>query len=115
MSATFAPPLATPRPRAQDLAAVVSMARFFSTRSVMDTDSLYTGAEALFALLQEKRIPHVLVGGMALLFHADSRNTEAVGTHPERGHGGCIQNKVGMSLLSRSRNSVRAAASCSFE
>ena len=44
----------------------------------MDTDSLYSSAETLFALLQERQIPHVLVGGLALLFHAESRNTEDV-------------------------------------
>jgi hypothetical protein len=44
----------------------------------MDIDSLYTSADQLFTLLDEKRIPHVLVGGLALLFHADARNTEVV-------------------------------------
>ena len=44
----------------------------------MNTDSLYASAETLFALLDERRIPHVLVGGLALLFHAESRNTEDV-------------------------------------
>ena len=44
----------------------------------MDTDSLYRSAETLFSLLEEKGVSHVLVGGLALLFHADSRNTEDV-------------------------------------
>jgi hypothetical protein len=44
----------------------------------MDTDSLYASAEELFTLLQQRDIPHVLVGGLALLFHVDSRNTEDV-------------------------------------
>jgi len=78
MTATFAPPPMAPRPAVPDLAAVVSMARFFSLRSDMNTASLYDSADALFALLQEKSIPCVLVGGLALLFHAESRNTEDV-------------------------------------
>jgi hypothetical protein len=78
MSSILVPPPASPRSPAQDPAAVVSMARFFSPRSIMDTDSLYSSAERLFALLEELRIPHVLVGGLALLFHAEARNTEDV-------------------------------------
>jgi hypothetical protein len=78
MTASLAPPPAAPRPAVPDLAAAVSMARFFSPRSIMDTESLYDSAEALFSLLEEKNIPHVLVGGLALLFHAESRNTEDV-------------------------------------
>lgn len=78
MPAALAPPPAAPRSTAPDLAAIVSMARFFSPRSDMNTASLYDSAEALFTLLEEKSIPHVLVGGLALLFHAESRNTEDV-------------------------------------
>jgi hypothetical protein len=72
------PPAAGPRQPEQDLPAVVSRARFFSPGSTMDADSLYTSADRLFTLLDEQRIPHVLVGGLALLFHTESRNTEDV-------------------------------------
>lgn len=72
------PPTAIPRDPRADLSAVVSMARFFSSRSQMDTDSLYASADRLFSLLDTLSIPHVLVGGLAVLFHADSRNTEDV-------------------------------------
>lgn len=78
MSATLAPPPTAPRSAVPDLAAVVTRARFFSSHSVMNPDSLYASAEALFALLETKSIPHVLVGGLALLFHTESRNTEDV-------------------------------------
>lgn len=74
----LSPPPLDRRNPAGDLAAVLSLAQFFSPGSCMDTDSLYSSAEALFDLLEAKSIPHVLVGGLALLFHADSRNTEDV-------------------------------------
>jgi hypothetical protein len=44
----------------------------------MDNDSLYASADRLFTLLDEHHIAHVLVGGLALLFHAEARNTEYV-------------------------------------
>lgn len=78
MRDTFGPPPPAPRSPLPDLGAVVGRARFFSPGSVMNADSLYANVDALFALLEEKRIPHVLVGGLAMLFHADSRNTEDV-------------------------------------
>jgi hypothetical protein len=78
MSVTFQPPALDLRHPAQDLSAVLSMAQFFSPRSPMNADSLYASAETLFTLLEQKQIPHVLVGGLALLFHAESRNTEDV-------------------------------------
>jgi len=78
MPAIFSPPSLSPRRHAQDPAAVVSMARFFSPRSSMEPDQLYASADVLFTVLHEKRIPHVLVGGLALLFHAEARNTEDV-------------------------------------
>lgn len=57
---------------------MVSMARFFSPRSTMEQDDLYTSADGLFTMLREQQIPHVLVGGLAMLFHTDARNTEDV-------------------------------------
>ncbi len=78
MSAALSPPKAAPRHPQRDLSAVVSMARFFSPLSQMNPDSLYASAEKLFTLLEESQVPHVLVGGLALLFHAESRNTEDV-------------------------------------
>jgi hypothetical protein len=44
----------------------------------MNPDSLYASAEALFTLLEQRKTPHVLVGGLALLFHTNARNTEDV-------------------------------------
>jgi hypothetical protein len=78
MDLSLAPPPPDRRDPSQDLSAVLSMAGFFSPRSTMNTESLYTNAEALFTLLEKRSISHVLVGGLALLFHAESRNTEDV-------------------------------------
>ena len=44
----------------------------------MEQDHLYTSADSLFSMLHEEQIPHVLVGGLALLFHTEARNTEDV-------------------------------------
>lgn len=44
----------------------------------MEPDDLYTSADDLFTMLHEKQIPHVLVDGLALLFHTEARNTEDV-------------------------------------
>lgn len=57
---------------------MVSKARFFSPRCDMNRDSLYASADRLFTVLDERQIPHLLVGGLALLFHAEARNTEDV-------------------------------------
>jgi hypothetical protein len=78
VAGSLIPPLLDRRSTPPDLSAVVSMARFFSPRSSMDTESLYGSAETLFTLLEKRSIPHVLVGGLALLFHVESRNTEDV-------------------------------------
>ena len=78
MALSLSPPPLDRRNPSRDLSAVLSMAGFFSPRSIMNTESLYTNAEALFTLLEKRSISHVLVGGLALLFHAESRNTEDV-------------------------------------
>ena len=54
------------------------MARFFSPLSTMEPGDLYTSADTLFTMLKERQVPHVLVGGLALLFHTEARNTEDV-------------------------------------
>ncbi len=78
MALSISPPPLDRRNPSQDLSAVLSMAGYFSPRSNMNTESLYSNAEALFTLLEQRSIPHVLVGGLALLFHTESRNTEDV-------------------------------------
>lgn len=59
-----------------DPAVVISRARFFSPQSVMDPDSLFASVDAFLDLLVARGVPHVLVGGLALLVHAEGRNTE---------------------------------------
>jgi len=42
----------------------------------MNADSLLESVEGLFALLEERKIEYVLVGGIALLHYVEGRNTE---------------------------------------
>jgi predicted nucleotidyltransferase len=44
----------------------------------MSTDSLFAAVERLFALLEERRIDYLLVGGIALLKYVEGRNTEDI-------------------------------------
>ena len=78
MSVHLAPPALSRRSYPPDPAEVVGLAHFFSPRSIMEPHDLYASADALFTLLQEKKIPHVLVEGLAMLFHTEARNTEDV-------------------------------------
>lgn len=44
----------------------------------MNTDSLLESVEQLFALLEDRKIEYVLVGGIALLHYVEGRNTEDI-------------------------------------
>jgi hypothetical protein len=44
----------------------------------METDALLANVRDLFALLEERRIEYVLVGGVALLSYVEGRNTEDI-------------------------------------
>ncbi|MBN1668975.1 MAG: hypothetical protein JW862_17920 [Anaerolineales bacterium] len=44
----------------------------------MNTDSLFASVEQLFALLEDRQISYVLVGGIALLHYVEGRNTEDI-------------------------------------
>lgn len=43
---------------------------------VMNSDSLLQSVQALFALLEQRQIAYVLVGGIALLHYVEGRNTQ---------------------------------------
>jgi hypothetical protein len=47
-----------------------------SPGAMMKADSLLTSVDRLFALLEERQIEYVLVGGVALLTYVEGRNTE---------------------------------------
>lgn len=65
-----------------DIGAVVVNANTFTPRrwkgNPMSADSLLENVRRLFALLQERRIEYVLVGGIALLHYVEGRNTEDI-------------------------------------
>ncbi len=44
----------------------------------MNTDSLLGSVEQLFALLEDRKIKYSLVGGIALLYYVEGRNTEDI-------------------------------------
>jgi predicted nucleotidyltransferase len=59
---------------------VIRNAVFFNARNwlggTMKTDSLIQSVESLFAILEQRRIVYVLVGGIALLHYVEGRNTQ---------------------------------------
>lgn len=65
-----------------DIGAVVVNANTFTPRrwkgNPMSADSLLENVRRLFALLHERRIEYVLVGGIALLHYVEGRNTEDI-------------------------------------
>ena len=58
--------------------AVVFNFRNWSGGTEMNTDALLQAVVRLFALLHERQIEYVLVGGVALRHYVDSRNTEDI-------------------------------------
>jgi hypothetical protein len=60
-----------------DIAEVVQNARDFNPRETMTSD-IRPAIEALFRELAESGIDHVLVGGVALLYYVEGRNTQDV-------------------------------------
>lgn len=57
-------------------AVVFNIRNWNADRTPMPANSLLDSVEALFALLGERRIEYVLVGGIALLQYVEGRNTE---------------------------------------
>lgn len=71
------PPLTAPATRRDDLACVVQDADISSPSSGMSGDVLNATRHFIKALEHEK-IPHVLVGGLAVLQYVDGRNTRDI-------------------------------------
>lgn len=65
--------------RVVSAAAVFNFARHTNAQSWMNADNLSHEVEELFALLEARQVPYLLVGGLAMLSHAKGRNTEDVG------------------------------------
>ncbi len=78
MPVTFSPIAPPLHPCSGDLAAVVGLAALFSPRNSMDPNAISSHVDKLLEMLSVKGIPHVLVGGLALLVHAEGRNTEDI-------------------------------------
>lgn len=61
---------------------VIRNAIVFNTKNwsggAMNSDSLLQSVEDLFAVIEERKIDYVLVGGIALLHYVEGRNTEDV-------------------------------------
>ncbi len=57
-------------------AAVFNFARRWDRKAFMDSDNLPAEVEAFFQPIEERAVPYLLVGGVALLAHVRGRNTE---------------------------------------
>lgn len=70
------------RPPLVHIGQVVRNAVIFNPRqalgAVLNADSLLVTVSRLFALLEERQIEYVLVGGVALLAYVEGRNTEDI-------------------------------------
>ena len=65
-------------PEHDDPAAVIAQGSFFSRNSVMDPAALFQSVDVFLDLLQARQVPHVLVGGLALMQYVPSRNTQDI-------------------------------------
>jgi hypothetical protein len=64
--------------RCDDLAAILRDALIFESDSPMNEEHLLKQTQGLLESLNEGKIPHVLVGGLALLQYVDVRNTRDI-------------------------------------
>jgi hypothetical protein len=72
-------PPATPNlRRSDDLAAILRDALIFENGSRMNEEERLVQTERLLHALETEEIPHVLVGGLALLQYVDGRNTRDI-------------------------------------
>jgi hypothetical protein len=78
MNAVYQPPLPLNRAVRLDPSLVLRLVNYFSANHPTAAESLFDNAELLFSRLTTQGIPHVLVGGLALLMHSEGRNTEDV-------------------------------------
>lgn len=64
------------------IAEVVRNAIIFNVKNwrggVMSTDNIFEAIEGLFALLEQRKIEYLLVGGIALLKYVEGRNTDDI-------------------------------------
>lgn len=78
MPSALIPPPAPALRRCDDLAAILRDALIFESDSPMNEEHLLKQTQGLLESLNEGKIPHVLVGGLALLQYVDVRNTRVI-------------------------------------
>jgi len=78
MSSSLTPPPAPPLRQRDDLAAVLRDAMLSQEGSEMNEEALLDRTRRLLSALAHDGIPHVLVGGLALLQHVEGRNTRDI-------------------------------------
>jgi hypothetical protein len=78
MISNHTPPAAPSLRRREDLGAILRDALFQEFESAMNEEALLTQTKRLIRTLAEDGIPHVLVGGLALLQYIDGRNTRDI-------------------------------------
>ncbi len=72
------PPLSAPITRRNDIAEVIRDANVSFPDAIMNEESLIEATRTFVAGLVENQIPHVLVGGLAVLQHIEGRNTRDI-------------------------------------
>lgn len=75
---TPSPPPAPVQSRKDDLPSVIRDALAFQTTTEMNEEALLKSAREFIAALERDKIPHVLVGGLAVLQYVDGRNTRDI-------------------------------------
>lgn len=75
---TPSPPPAAVQPRKDDLPSIIRDALAFQTTTEMNEETLLKSAREFIAALERDQIPHVLVGGLAVLQYVDGRNTRDI-------------------------------------
>lgn len=72
------PPASPPLRRSDDLGSILRDALLHEFESAMNEEALLTRTESLIRALADDGVPHVLVGGLALLQYVDGRNTRDI-------------------------------------
>lgn len=78
MPSTPAPPASPALVNSGDLASILRDALIYDGKPAMNEETLLHETERLLSALESDRIPHVLVGGLALLQYVEGRNTRDI-------------------------------------
>lgn len=75
---SLSPPNLPSPTRSSDLACVIRDAVLSAPHTIMDEESLLAATRNFISFLGKNKIPHVLVGGLAVLQHIEGRNTRDI-------------------------------------